>query len=155
MLKNCWKCWKFEKKCTGGASIRYKKGPAIRYKKGPSIRYIGPKFRDFFLKGSRYKVHWSAKSGKKSFLKKFQNFIKNVLFKLISWYKLLQGVTITPRKWVPMTPRKWVPISSTFKGPTRVIGPCKFAWSNGIGLPIASSEFFVIFEYFGQIWRIF
>ena len=35
--------------CTGGASIRYKKGPAVRYKKGPSIRYICPKFRDFFL----------------------------------------------------------------------------------------------------------
>ena len=67
-----------------GASIRYKKGPAIRYKKGPSIRYIGPKFRDFFLKGSCYKVHWSAESRKKNFLKKFQNFIKNVLFKLIS-----------------------------------------------------------------------
>ena len=45
-------------KVEGGTVIRYKKGPAIRYTKGPSIRYIGPKFRDFFLKGSRYKVHW-------------------------------------------------------------------------------------------------
>ena len=50
-----------------GASIRYKKGPAIRYKKGPSIRYIGQKFRDFFLKGFRYKVYWSVDSRKNFF----------------------------------------------------------------------------------------
>ena len=42
--------------------IRYKKGPAIRYKKGPSIRYIGSNLRDFFPKGSRYKVHWSSRN---------------------------------------------------------------------------------------------
>ena len=50
---------------TGGGYKAYKKGPAIRYKKGPSIRYICSNLRDFFVKGSRYKVHWVAESRKK------------------------------------------------------------------------------------------
>ena len=45
---------------------------------------VGSNLRDFFLKGFRYKVHWCDESQKKDSLKNFQNFIRNVLFEVIS-----------------------------------------------------------------------
>ena len=64
---------------TGGV-YTVQKGSRYKIQKGTLYKVHWSKIPRFFLKESRYNVHWSAESRKRFFFK----FYKNVLFELIS-----------------------------------------------------------------------